>query len=90
MDKISVLIHSLPVAKQQEAHNLDLGDVVLVKFHPNNVGSEIVQAVSIDHINFDGVQREERKVTFSMSQTAASFILDSATFGKLDSGILGF
>lgn len=90
VDKISVLIHSLPVAKQQEVHNLDLGDVVLVKFHPNNVGSEIVQAVSIDHINFDGVQREERKVTFSMSQTAASFILDSATFGKLDSGILGF
>ncbi len=90
VDKISVLVHSLSVLKQQEVHNLDLGDVVLVKFHPNSVGAEIVQAVSIDRIDFDGVQREERKVTFSMSQTAASFILDSTTFGKLNTGILGF
>ena len=90
VDKITTLVHLLSVSQQKEVHGLELGDVVLVKFHPNNVGAEIVQAVSIDHIDFDGVAREERKVTFSMSQTAASFILDDITFGILDTGILGF
>jgi len=90
VDQITTLLHALPVAKQQEVLNLELGDVVLVKWTPNDVGAEIVQAVSIDKIEFAGVTKEERAVTFSMSETAASFILDNTTFGKLGTGILGF
>jgi len=90
VDQITTLLHALPVLKQQEVLNLELGDVVLVKWTPNNIGAEITQAVSIDKIEFAGVTKEERAVTFSMSETAASFILDNATFGILGTGILGY
>jgi hypothetical protein len=90
VDQITTLLHALPLVKQQEVLNLELGDVVLVKWTPNNIGAEITQAVSIDKIEFAGVTKEERAVTFSMSETAASFILDNATFGILSTGILGY
>jgi hypothetical protein len=60
-----------------------------VKWTPNNTGTEISQYVTIDGIEHE-MNPSNHEVTFTLGETAASFILDDSVFGLLDSNILGF
>jgi hypothetical protein len=68
---------------------LELGDVVTVRWTPNQTGSQISQVVSIDAIEH-AIGVDTHQVTFTLSESAAGFILDDTVFGLLDTGILGF
>lgn len=87
----AVTISMLRLTSIQKASvlSLDLGDVVLVTWTPNNIGSAVSQYVSVDAIEHQ-IDPAQHLVTFTMSQAAAAFILDNATYGVLDDDILGF
>lgn len=89
VDSLTVRMAGLTAAQQATVLGLDLADVVTVTFTPNNVGSAITQVVSIDGIEHSATPGVH-DVTFTLSETLAAFILDSATFGVLDSDRLGF
>lgn len=89
VDAITVVLEDLSAAQQASVLGLELGDVALVSWTPNNVGDPISQYVTIDQIehNADPVRHT---VTFTLSQTQAAFVLDDAVFGRLDYNTLGF
>jgi len=90
VDKITVDLDMLSTIDQQTTLGLELGDVVTVKWTPNNVGDPLEQVVSIDAIEFTATPSPSRSISFTLSQTTAAFILDDLSFGKLDSNVLGF
>lgn len=63
--------------------DLELGDVVTVTFTPNKVGAPISQALVIDAIEHI-ISVKQHRMTFDLSQTNPSFVLDSLTWGVLD------
>lgn len=89
VDSITINMLALTSGQKVSVLGLELGDVVLVTWTPNNVGSAISQYVTVDAIQhaIDPIQHE---VTFTLSQAMAAFILDDATYGVLDDDILGF
>lgn len=89
VDGLTVSVSSLSSIQRAAVLNLDLGSVVLVKWTPNNTGTEISQYVTIDGIEHE-MNPSNHEVTFTLGETAASFILDDSVFGLLDSNILGF
>ena len=90
VDKITVDLDMLSTIDQQTTLGLELGDVVTVKWTPNNVGDALEQVVSIDSIEFTATPSPSRSISFTLSETTAAFILDDALLGKLDSNSLGF
>ena len=89
VDTITVLLNGLSLVNQQTVLGLELGAVVKVQWTPNNVGSQISQLVTIDSIDFSGTP-SSRRISFTMSETTAAFILDDSVFGVLDNNLLGF
>jgi hypothetical protein len=89
VDSVTVRLEALSAARKAAILDLDLGDVTLVNWTPNNAGSAISQYVTIDGISHSA-RPMIHDVTFTMSETSAAFILDSATFGVLDTSSLGF
>jgi len=89
VDTITVLLDGLSLVNQQTVLGLELGAVVKVQWTPNNVGSQISQLVTIDSIDFSGTP-SSRRISFTMSETTAAFILDDSVFGVLDNNLLGF
>lgn len=69
---------------------LELGDVVLVKFTPNNVGDPITQygqVIALDH-NIEGTRHD---MTIGLSGLDWTFlVLDDAVFGTMGNNYLGF
>lgn len=69
---------------------LELGDVVLVKFTPNNVGDPITQygqIIALDH-NIEGTRHD---MTIGLSGLDWTFlVLDDAVFGTMGNNYLGF
>ena len=69
---------------------LEIGDIMLIKFTPNNVGAAIEQygqIIRIDH-SIDGTRHD---MTIGVSALDFTFlILDDAVFGKLDENSLAF
>jgi len=68
---------------------VELGDVVTVTWTPNNVGAALSQLVTIDGIDFSA-NPSSRRISFTMSETAAAFILNDPVFGVLGNNLLGF
>lgn len=89
VDALTVSVTSLSSTQRATLLALDLGSVVLVKWTPNDTGTEISQYVLIDGIEHT-LNPAYHEVTFTLGETTASFILDDLTFGVLDSNILGF
>jgi hypothetical protein len=86
---LAVVMDGLSAADQDSVLSLEIGDVVNVTFTPNGVGSPIDRSVVIDKIQHE-VTPGVHRVQFGLSATLGAFILDSATFGVLDSNTLGF
>ena len=69
---------------------LEIGDIILIKFTPNNVGAAIEQygqIIRLDH-SIDGTRHD---MTIGVSSLDFTFlVLDDAVFGKLDNNSLAF
>jgi len=89
VDRITVALDGLITVNQQSVLAVELGDVVTVTWTPNNVGAALSQLVTIDGIDFSG-NPSARRISFTMSETTAAFILDDLVFGVLGNNLLGF
>ena len=92
IDSITVLLDSLTTMQQGQVLDLELGDVVTVAMslpNINAVGTAVSQLLSIDAIEHQ-ISVDRHFVTFTMSETTTGFVLDSATFGVLNTSKLGF
>jgi hypothetical protein len=90
INSLTVAYTALSSVQQAEVLGLELGSVVLVTWTPNSTGSALSQYVTIDEIEHRA-NPSFHEITFTLSETTAAFILDSATFGVLDSTTpLGF
>ena len=88
-DSITVQMSELSTAQQNSLLALELTDQVLIKFTPNNIGSQIVkygQITGIDHRV--GIFVHELTFRFRTLEYA-EFVLDDVVFGLLDTGRLG-
>ncbi len=89
VDRITVALDGLTTLDQQSVLAVELGDVVTVTWTPNNVGDALSQLVTIDGIDFSA-NPSARRISFTMSETTAAFILDDLVFGVLGNNLLGF
>lgn len=85
-ESVEVLLDELTNQQQTDLLNLELGDVVEIRFTPNEIPpsiSKYAQIIRIDH----SVDLNNHLVTFGFATLDfALFVLDDAQFGKLDSG----
>lgn len=89
-DAMVVDITRLPSGDISTIMDLELGDVVQVKFTPNNVGDPIEQYAQIIGIEYD-VEVDTYDVIFRLSSLDfTSLVLDDTEFGKLNTYTLGF
>jgi hypothetical protein len=69
---------------------LEIGDIILIKFTPNNLGGAIEQygqIIRLDH-SIEGTRHD---MTIGVAALDFTFlVLDDAVFGKLDSNSLAF
>jgi hypothetical protein len=86
---LTVGLHALDSVIASQVLSLELGDMVLVSWTPNNIGSALSQYCTVEGIEHKA-DPATHFVTLTLSQTFAAFQLDSATFGVLDTNVLGF
>lgn len=90
IDQLEVNTLQLTDAQVNEVLDLELGTLVQVKYTPSGIGDQIDQFVRIDSIEHS-VGAVEHRIRFNFSQgEAPALVLDSATFGILDTNTLGF
>lgn len=87
-DAITVNMLKLTSGQAAQVLDLELADVVLVTWTPNSVGAVVSEYVGIESIAHS-ITPDEHMVTFALSQTALGFVLDSSTFGILDTSLIG-
>jgi hypothetical protein len=88
-DSMTVQMSELSTAQQNSLLALELTDQVLIKFTPNNIGSQIVKYGQITGIEHRvGIFVHELTFRFRTLEYA-EFVLDDAVFGLLDTGRLG-
>jgi len=89
-DSLSVILDVLSESQQNQVLDLEIGDVVQVKFTPSGIPPAIEQFVKVIGISHDW-QNNEKRVTLSLETLDFTlFILDDATFGILDDDRLSF
>jgi hypothetical protein len=90
-DAVEIILDDLSVADQNKVLNLELNDVVKVKFTPNGIGPAIQQYAEIININHRA-DLQIHRVTLGLARLDfLYFILDDPTFGRLDAdNTLGF
>lgn len=89
-EAIDIELANLDVSQQNEILDLELTDVIRVKFTPNGIGTAIDKYAQITSIT-NKTNSISHSVTIGLSTLDyASFVLDDSVFGLLDSGVLGF
>ena len=89
-DAISMNLDTLSSGDRNTVLGLELGDVVLIKFTPNNLGNQIAQYGEIIRLDHD-VEQIRHDVTIGISALDWTFlVLDDAVFGRLDINHLAF
>jgi hypothetical protein len=83
-------ITSLPGGDVSTVMGLNIGDVVLVKFTPNDIGAAIEQYAQIIGIAHEVTSDTHDVILRLASLTYTSLVLDDPEFGKLDLYSLGF
>lgn len=87
---LSMNLDTMTEAHLDSVLALELGDVVLVKFTPNDVGDPIQQygqIIALDH-DIDGTRHD---MTIGLSGLDWTFlVLDDTVFGTMDNNYLGF
>ena len=83
-EAVEVILDDLSLENQNKILNLELNDVIKVKFTPNGIGPAIEQYVEIININHRA-DLQIHRVTFGLARLDfLYFILDDPTFGRLD------
>lgn len=85
---VSVKLDNLSSVNKQTILDLELGEVVRVKFTPNQIGDPIDRVGEIISIK-EQINVNEHIVQFGLQQTQLPLILDSELVGKLDEQVLG-
>jgi hypothetical protein len=90
-DAVEIILDDLSLEDQNKVLNLELNDVVKVKFTPNGIGPAIQQYAEIININHRA-DLQIHRVTLGLARLDfLYFILDDPTFGRLDAdNTLGF
>jgi len=89
IDSLRVNMDKLFQEQRESLLDLELGDSVVIKFTPNGIPPQIELVGKIIGIGYDAnPQRQSINFKFQTIQ-APLLILDSAQFGKLDTGVLG-
>ncbi len=85
-ESVDILLDELTTGQQTELLDLELGDVVSIKFTPNGIAPAIekfAEVIRIDH----SVDLENHVMSLGFATLDfALFVLDDAQFGKLDAG----
>lgn len=91
IQQVSMYVPNLSLSDRATVLDLELGDVVLVKFTPNGLGSSIDQYAKITRISQSG-EGVEHYITFGLEAfTTFPLVLGDATYGELGSTyVLGF
>jgi hypothetical protein len=91
VSQLTVDLLALAATQQGIIRALELGDVVLVEWTPNNVGDPVSEYLVVNSIAHSVTASPRRhSVTIGTSKTSAAFILDDDHFGILDTSTLGF
>jgi hypothetical protein len=91
-DSVTIELSALSTTNQNTLLALDLTNVITVKFQPNRTGTRISQNCEIIGIAHQ-IRPDSHRITFKLASTVGvAFVLDSSTYGVLDStiSILGF
>jgi hypothetical protein len=87
---LSVILDVLSEAQQNEVLDLEIGDIVQVRFTPSGIPPAIEQYVRVIGISHDW-QNNEKRINLSLERLDFTlFILDDPTFGVLDEDRLSF
>lgn len=89
INQLTVTLEALTATQKAQVLALDLASVVLVQFQPNNTGPTIAQYSTVESIEHRA-SPARHDITFTLSTTTASFILDDPVFGVLDTSKLGY
>ena len=90
IDSVEVICNALTDAQVAEVLALELGSLVQVTYTPSGIGDAIDQFVRLDAIEHS-IDAAQHRITFSFSQgEAVALVLDSASFGILDTNTLGY
>lgn len=89
-ENLTVNLNGLSGSQQIDVLELELGDIIQIKFTPNGIGSPIQrygQIINIDH----GIGPDRHDITFGVGSLQYSFlVLDDDGFGILDTNALAF
>lgn len=89
-ESVSVVLDVLTEAQQNEVLDLEIGDVVQVRFTPSGIPPAIDQYVRVIGIGHDWGNNEKR-INLSLERLDFGiFVLDNAVFGILDDDRLSF
>jgi hypothetical protein len=89
-DSLSVILDVLTETQQDEVLDLEIGNIIQVRFTPSGIPPAIEQYVRVIGISHDW-SNDEKRVTLSLERLDFSlFILDDAVFGILDDDRLSF
>lgn len=87
---LTVSLNSLTGSQQADVLGLELGDIIQIKFTPNQVGAPIErygQIITMDHI----ISPDRHDITFGVGSLQYSFLVfDDEAFGLLDVNALAF
>ena len=89
-DSLSVILDVLSQSQQNEVLDIEIGDIVQVRFTPSGIPPAIEQYVRVIGISHDW-QNNEKRINLSLERLDfALFVLDDAVFGILDDDRLSF
>lgn len=87
---LTVNLNSVTPSQRADLLALELGDVIKVELQPGNIPPTIEQYGKILSLNYSFNPGEELVEIGITNTQGAAFILDSAAFGILDTGVLGW
>jgi hypothetical protein len=90
INEVTVNLHDKTPEQVDQICLLEIADVIQVIFTPNQIGSPINQYAMVTGFSHD-IGIDQHQVTVQLaSVSVTNFVLDSAQFGILDSGILAY
>jgi len=89
-ETVTVVMDTLTLANQNKVLDLEIGDIVLVRFEPSDIPPAIEQYVRIIGINHDW-SSSSKNISFALERLDfAIFILDDPVLGVLDDDRLAY
>jgi hypothetical protein len=89
-ETVTVVLDTLTESNQNQVLDLEIGDIVQVRFQPSDIPPAIEQSCRIIGINQDW-NAASKNITFSLERLDFGiFVLDNPALGVLDEDRLGY